>query len=34
MAYAATNCLNGSGSFDQARWAEYRKIFATHVVED
>jgi protoporphyrinogen oxidase len=34
MAYAATNCLNGSGTFDHAKWAEYRQIFATHVVED
>jgi protoporphyrinogen oxidase len=33
MAYAATNCLV-DGKFDQARWSEYRKIFATHVVED
>jgi protoporphyrinogen oxidase len=34
MAYAATNCLNGNGTFDNAKWADYRKIFATHVVED
>jgi protoporphyrinogen oxidase len=33
MAYAAVHCLDG-GHFDQTRWAGYRKIFATHVVED
>jgi len=33
MAYSATECLK-SGEFDDARWAEYKKIFATHVVED
>jgi len=33
MAYAAAACLEGS-RFDRARWAEYRKVFATHVVED
>jgi hypothetical protein len=26
-------CLE-DGIFDRARWAEHRKIFATHVVED
>ena len=34
MAYAAVDCLNGSGSFDSARWNEYRAEFATHTVED
>ena len=34
MAYSATNCLKKDGSFDHDRWAKYRKIFATHVVED
>lgn len=33
MAYAAADCLVGD-RFDQAKWSEYRKIFATHVVED
>lgn len=33
MAYSAVDCLEG-GRFNQARWAEYRKVFATHVVED
>jgi protoporphyrinogen oxidase len=33
MAYAAVDCLRG-GSFDQAKWQEYRAVFATHVVED
>jgi protoporphyrinogen oxidase len=32
MAYSAVDCLNGS--FDQAKWARYRKIFESHVVED
>jgi protoporphyrinogen oxidase len=34
MAYAAVNCLSPDGKFDQARWAEHRKEFETHVVED
>lgn len=33
MAYAASDCLR-DGVFDQARWAEHRAEFATHVVED
>jgi protoporphyrinogen oxidase len=33
MAYAACDCLVG-GRFDRARWAEHKKVFATHVVED
>lgn len=33
MAYSAAECLN-DGEFDSARWAAYRDIFATHVVED
>lgn len=33
MAYSAVDCLTGTG-FDNAKWAEYRKIFSTHVVED
>jgi protoporphyrinogen oxidase len=33
MAYCAVDCLQGA-DFDEARWAEYRKVFATHVVED
>ncbi len=33
MAYAAAECLE-SGSFDQARWADYRRLFESHVVED
>jgi protoporphyrinogen oxidase len=33
MAYAAAECLT-NGAFDQARWAGYRDVFATHVVED
>jgi hypothetical protein len=34
MAYAAVGCLHPDGEFDHARWAEYRKEFETHVVED
>lgn len=34
MAYAAVACFNPDGSFDRARWQEYRTIFETHVVED
>jgi hypothetical protein len=33
MAYCAVECLN-DGVFDAARWSEFRKVFATHVVED
>lgn len=33
MAYAAVDCLDGA-TFDRKKWAEYRKVFATHVVED
>jgi protoporphyrinogen oxidase len=34
MAYAAVNCLSPDGKFNQALWAEHRKEFETHVVED
>ncbi len=33
MAYCAVHCLEDN-RFDWGRWNEYRKIFATHVVED
>jgi protoporphyrinogen oxidase len=33
MAYAAAECLAARG-FDDARWAEYRREFEGHVVED
>lgn len=33
MAYAAADCLVG-GSFQRDRWAEHRRVFETHVVED
>ncbi|MEO8295414.1 MAG: FAD-dependent oxidoreductase [Gemmatimonadota bacterium] len=33
MAYSAVDCLV-DGKFDDAKWAKYREIFATHVVED
>lgn len=34
MAYAAVGCFSSDGQFDHARWAEHRKEFETHVVED
>jgi len=34
MAYAAAGCLSPDGRFDHARWADHRKEFETHVVED
>jgi protoporphyrinogen oxidase len=34
MAYAAVACLSPDGTFDRARWAEHRKEFESHVVED
>ena len=33
MAYSAVDCLT-PGGFDLARWAGYREVFKTHVVED
>ena len=33
MAYSAVDCLSEKG-FDDSKWAEYREIFSTHVVED
>lgn len=33
MAYSAVECLDGS-RFDRDRWADFRKVFASHVVED
>jgi protoporphyrinogen oxidase len=34
MAYAAADCLRPDGSFDRDCWADYRREFETHVVED
>ena len=34
MAYAAVNCMGMDGRFDRERWEDYRRVFATHVVED
>ena len=34
MAYSAVKCLGADGSFHRGRWAEMRKVFETHVVED
>jgi protoporphyrinogen oxidase len=34
MAYSAAACLSPDGRFDRTRWAEHRKEFETHVVED
>jgi protoporphyrinogen oxidase len=33
MAYSAVDCLGAEG-FDRQRWAEYLRVFDTHVVED
>ena len=33
MAYAAADCLD-AGVFDAEKWGRYRRVFATHVVED
>ncbi len=33
MAFGASDCLV-DGSFDRARWADYRRAFEAHVVED
>lgn len=34
MAYAAADCLDAAGRFDDERWRDFRRIFDTHVVED
>jgi protoporphyrinogen oxidase len=34
MAYAAVDCFSLGGTFDDARWSEFRRIFESHVVED
>jgi protoporphyrinogen oxidase len=34
MAYAACECLNANGEFDRDRWAQHRRRFQEHVVED
>jgi len=34
MAYSAVDCFGADGRFDAAQWAAFRKVFATHVVED
>ncbi|MCL6505853.1 MAG: FAD-dependent oxidoreductase [Bryobacteraceae bacterium] len=34
MAYAACECLSASGEFDRERWAQHRRGFQEHVVED
>lgn len=34
MAYGAAECIDSVGQVDRARWARYREIFATHIVED
>lgn len=34
MAYAAVECLTPDGRFDLPRWADHRREFETHVVED
>jgi protoporphyrinogen oxidase len=34
MAYSAAKCLDNQARFDANRWLNFRKVFATHVVED
>jgi hypothetical protein len=34
MAYAAVDCVQGDGGFDDGRWAGHRSEFESHVVED
>jgi protoporphyrinogen oxidase len=34
MAHGAVDCLSADGEFDADKWAAYRKVFETHVVED
>ena len=34
MAYAASDCITSSGDFDAGRWAESRRTFESHIVED
>ena len=34
MAYAAVECLDEAGTFDLTRWAMWRGVFDTYVVED
>jgi protoporphyrinogen oxidase len=34
MAYAAAECFGDGGRLDRGRWAEYRREFESHVVED
>ncbi len=34
MAYSAVDCFGPGGQFDAPKWAQYRKVFETHVVED
>jgi hypothetical protein len=33
MAYSAVECLEADG-FNDMKWAEFKKTFADHVVED
>jgi hypothetical protein len=33
-AYAANDCLDAGGDVDRQRWAQYRREFDAHVVED
>jgi protoporphyrinogen oxidase len=34
MAYGAVDCIDESATVDRRKWAEYRKEFAMHTVED
>ena len=33
-AHAAVDCFQRDGRFDADKWQAYRRVFATHVVED
>nr|WP_254446045.1 FAD-dependent oxidoreductase [Ruegeria sp. HKCCD7255] len=34
MSFGIADCLGADGSFDQAKWTQYREKFSHHVVED
>jgi protoporphyrinogen oxidase len=34
MSYAAVDCMDAEGHFDDGKWKEYRQVFESHVVED
>jgi protoporphyrinogen oxidase len=34
MSYAAVECIDEAGTFDTTRWAMWRRVFETYIVED